>query len=66
MKYVVIPMQTAIEEGYLDPDEKWEGEELMIGEDGYAYIDNDANDPVKGDWDFADAAKQFPKNIEEV
>ncbi|HHV75522.1 MAG TPA: hypothetical protein GXX41_12990 [Thermoanaerobacterium sp.] len=66
MKYVVVDINDAVRYGYLDPDQKWEGSELLIGEDGYAYIDDVANDPVKGNWDFEQACIDFPNNVVEI
>lgn len=51
MKYVKISLDNAIKYGYLDPEEQWEGKELLIGEDGYAYIDDVAMLPIRGSWD---------------
>ena len=66
MKYAVINIKDALRFGYLDPDQKWEGKELLIGEDGYAYIDDVATDPVEGDWDFQEALEYPDFKIIEI
>jgi hypothetical protein len=68
MKYVIISVEEAKKAGYIPEDEEVIGNELMIGEDGYAYIDDNSNDPFHADWnwDFGQAAEDFPICIVEI
>lgn len=64
MKLAIISVEDALRLGYLD--EQWEGEELIITEDGYAYLDDVANDPIKGNWDFQEALESGDFQIVEI
>ena len=64
MKLAIISIEDALRLGYLDSNEQWEGEELIVTEDGYAYIDDVSNDPVQGNWDFQEALESGDFQIE--
>lgn len=66
MKLAIISVEDALRLGYLDSDEQWEGKELIITEDGYAYLDDVANDPIKGNWDFQEALESGDFQIVEI
>lgn len=68
MKYVIISIDEAKKAGYIPADEEVIGNELMIGEDGYAYIDDNSNNPFHAEWnwDFEQAVEDFPDNVVEI